>query len=70
MHDEQPGLRTLAPKPYNSEDDDGMNKLEMLDPHENRGILEPIYPLSYSEVGFWGKTIIPIQKFIMGECWC
>jgi hypothetical protein len=40
-----------------------MNRLEVLNPHENYGILEPT---SYSEVGFSGEVIIPGQRFIIG----
>ena len=40
-----------------------MNRLEVLNPHENHGILEPI---SHSEVGFSVEVIIPGQTFIIG----
>jgi hypothetical protein len=43
-----------------------MNRQEVLNPHENSGILEPIYPFSYSEVGFLGKVITPAQAFTTG----
>jgi hypothetical protein len=36
-----------------------MNRPEVLNPHKNHGILEPI---SYSEVGFSGEVIIPGQE--------
>jgi hypothetical protein len=54
-HDKQPCLRTRAPKPRNSEDD-GMNRLEVLNPHENYGMEESDYLFSYSEVGLSGKS--------------
>jgi hypothetical protein len=43
-----------------------MNRLEVLNPHENHGNLEPAYSFTYSEAGFSGKVIIPGQAFIIG----
>lgn len=49
---------TLAPDPKNSEDD-GMIRLEVLNPHENHGMGETDDSFSHSEVEFSGESHNP-----------